>query len=103
SDINAFKMLLERHGCLTLTQLESFYNKIQMKLKGKKNKTAHLLIESYIQECLQLNKAPTWKDNENYFLQLFQIQESSRILDPDSISIDRVLPPWFETYVKTKY
>lgn len=101
-DINAFKMLLEKHGYLTLIQLESIYKIILKISKPKKKKEAICLLESFISESLQINNIPTWNDNENYFRLLSQIQKLSQTLDQESTSIGRDLPPWYEKFAETK-
>ena len=102
SDINASRMKLVKHGFMTSIQLESLYRKIQMMSQKKLKQNAINQFELYIQESLQLNKSPTYRDNAIYYQQLFQIQKLWKTLDPGLTSIDMALPNWYDEFVMMK-
>ncbi len=101
--INAFKTKLEKHGYMTLTQLEDFCKLILDKLKPMKLKKANVLLETFMIECLQIDKQPTLDDNEKYFDLIAQIHILSQSLNQESVIVNKVIPPWFEKFAETTY
>lgn len=99
---NVFKTVLEKHGYMTWTQLAKCYSKI-LSMPKKKEKTSSLqVLESFISESLLINNKPNWKENESYFLALFQVQKLFKTLDLALPSSDLVFPNWYEKFVATK-
>lgn len=95
SDLELYKMRLEKLGCMISNLLEATLKKPQQPAQSKLNEKLPCSIAEFPVE----SKSPILKDKLTCYPQPSQKQKSSKILDPDLILNEKDSPKWWNEFV----